>query len=220
MGCEVMSLARLSAGAGYRYLLRHTACGDVERDVGTPLTAYYTASGYPPGRWLGRGLAGLADGAGLSAGTAVTEEAMAALYGSGRDPVTGTPLGRPYPTFKPVEQRIADQVETLPADMSAQERAEKVAEIEATERARPVRAAVAGFDLTFTVPKSASVLWALGDPVTQRAVAEAHREAVDNALEALQDRWLYTPGPVPGPAPRSPPGACWPRRSITGTPAP
>jgi conjugative relaxase-like TrwC/TraI family protein len=191
-GSVVMSLARLSAGSGYRYLLRHTACCDVERDVGTPLTAYYTASGYPPGRWIGRGLAGLNEGRGLSAGTVVTEEAMAALYGSGRDPVTGSPLGRPYLNFKPVEQRIADQVARLPGDLSEQERAERVAEIEAAERARPLRAAVAGFDLTFTVPKSASVLWALGDPPTQRAVAEAHREAVDATLDALQDRWLFT----------------------------
>jgi len=192
LGCEVMSLARLSAGAGYRYLLRHTACGDVERDAGTPLTAYYTASGYPPGRWLGAGLAGLAGGRGLPAGTAVTEEAMAALYRSGRDPITDAPLGRPYPTFKPVGERIAARVARLPASLPEPERATRVDQIEAVERARPVRAAVAGFDLTFTVPKSASVLWALGDPRTQRAVAQAHREAVDAALDVLQERWLYT----------------------------
>ena len=54
-----MSMHRLSAGSGYQYLLRHTAAGDVQRLAGTPLTAYYTASGYPPGRWLGGGLTGL-----------------------------------------------------------------------------------------------------------------------------------------------------------------
>ena len=54
-----MSMHRLSAGSGYQYLLRHTASGDVARLAGTPLTAYYTASGYPPGRWLGGGVAGL-----------------------------------------------------------------------------------------------------------------------------------------------------------------
>src|SRR5215207_872194 len=54
-----MSMHRLSAGSGYQYLLRHTAAGDVQRLAGTPLTAYYTASGYPPGRWLGSGLTGL-----------------------------------------------------------------------------------------------------------------------------------------------------------------
>ena len=53
-----MSMHRLSAGSGYQYLLRHTASGDVQRLAGTPLTTYYTASGYPPGRWLGGGLTG------------------------------------------------------------------------------------------------------------------------------------------------------------------
>ena len=42
---------------------------------------------------------------------------------------------------------------------------------------------VVGFDLTFTVPKSASVLWALGDDTTRAAVHAAHRAAVDQALE-------------------------------------
>ena len=82
----VMSLARLSAGSGYKYLLRHTACGDACREPGTPLTAYYAASGYPAGRWLGTGLTGVDGGQGLAVGTVVTEEAMAALYGSGPRP--------------------------------------------------------------------------------------------------------------------------------------
>jgi len=73
-----MSLHRLSAGTGYQYLLRHTACGDTTRDAGQPLAAYYAGSGYPPGRWLGRGLPGLGgDGARLSPGDPVSEEQMA-----------------------------------------------------------------------------------------------------------------------------------------------
>jgi len=63
-GWIVMSMARLSAGAGYRYLLRHTAAGDAVRPGSTPLSEYYAATGYPPGRWLGSGLAGLAAGEG------------------------------------------------------------------------------------------------------------------------------------------------------------
>jgi len=45
---------------------------------------------------------------------------------------------------------------------------------------------VVGFDLTFTVPKSASVLWALGDDATRAAVHAAHRAAVDQALEFVE----------------------------------
>ena len=44
------------------------------------------------------------------------------------------------------------------------------------------RRPVVGFDLTFTVPKSASVLWALGNEATRVAVHAAHRAAVDQAL--------------------------------------
>ncbi|MGQ0631621.1 MAG: MobF family relaxase [Sporichthyaceae bacterium] len=187
-----MSLARLSAGSGYKYLLRHTACGDACREPGTPLTAYYAASGYPAGRWLGAGLAGVDAGNGIAVGTVVTEEAMAALYGSGHDPVSGKALGMPYPTYKSADERIAEELAGLPDTLATDELAAQRAEIEKVERARPVRAAVAGFDLTFTVPKSASVLWALGDEATQRAVVDAHREAVTAVLGLVEQRFLHT----------------------------
>jgi hypothetical protein len=123
-GRSVMSMARLSAGAGYRYLLRHTAAGDTARSQSTSLVDYYAATGYPAGRWLGSGLTGLNDGAGIPAGSVVTEQALAALY-AGRDPSSGKPLGRPFPTYASVDGKAR-------------------------------RHAVAGFDLTFTVPKSVS----------------------------------------------------------------
>jgi len=151
-----MSMARLSAGAGYRYLLRHTAAGDAIRPGGTPLAEYYAATGYPPGRWLGSGLAGLAAGEGLTAGTVVSEEALAALY-AGRDPATHEPLGRPMPTYPVVDGRRA-------------------------------RHAVAGFDLTFTAPKSVSVLWAMADEPTRALITQAHHLAVADALAFLEDR--------------------------------
>lgn len=187
-----MSLHRLSAGAGYRYLLRHTACGDVERDPATPLTAYYTDAGYPPGRWLGAGLAGLGDGTGIRPGTAVSEDAMSAVFGAGRDPVTGETLGRGYPTFRTLAQRITDRCATLPDSLDSEARASAVARITEIEAARQTRVAVAGFDLTFTAPKSASVLWALADPKIQAAVVAAHRAAVDEALALVEDRALFT----------------------------
>jgi conjugative relaxase-like TrwC/TraI family protein len=187
-----MSLHRLSAGAGYRYLLRHTACGDVERDPATPLTAYYTDAGYPPGRWLGTGLAGLGDGTGIASGTAVSEDAMSAVFGAGRDPITGDALGRGYPTFRTLAQRITDRCAALPDEMDGEARASAVARITEIETARRTRVAVAGFDLTFTAPKSASVLWALADPKTQAAVVAAHRAAVDEALALVEHRALFT----------------------------
>jgi TrwC relaxase len=188
-----MSLHRLSAGAGYRYLIKHTACGDAAREAGTALTAYYTASGYPPGRWVGAGLAGLGTTAlRLQAGSVVGEEQMAALFGAGRDPVTGEPLGRAYPTFAPVEQRIAARIAALPKHLDDDALAAAVAEIERAERDRTSPVAVAGFDLTFTLPKSASVLWALAEPRVQHAVAAAHRAAVDDVLGFVEQRALFT----------------------------
>ncbi|BDO40646.1 MobF family relaxase [Cellulomonas sp. NTE-D12] len=51
---------------------------------------------------------------------------------------------------------------------------------------------VAGFDLVFTVPKSASVLWALGDAATREAVVGAHRSARAQALTFLEDKAIRT----------------------------
>jgi hypothetical protein len=42
-----------------------------------------------------------------------------------------------------------------------------------------------GFDLTFGAPKSVSLLRALGDDVTQKAVADAHTTAIRQALKYL-----------------------------------
>ena len=187
-----MSMHRLSAGSGFRYLLRHTACGDVQRSAAEPLTAYYVAHGYPAGRWMGAGLVGLGDDLGIRAGSVVTQEAMGALFGQGRDPLTDAPLGRAYPAFKPVAERVAARIAALPAGLTEEARAAQVASIERFEGRRPVPHAVAGYDLTFTVPKSVSVLWALADPGTQAAIADAHAAAVAGALAWLEAEALFT----------------------------
>ena len=44
------------------------------------------------------------------------------------------------------------------------------------------RSKVAAFDLTFSAPKSVSVLFAVGDGVLARALVEAHEAAVDAAV--------------------------------------
>ncbi|HEY3547803.1 MAG TPA: MobF family relaxase [Propionicimonas sp.] len=191
-----MGLHRLTAGAGYSYLLKNTASGDCDRTRTQPLVAYYTESGSPPGRWLGSGLAALAVSSGdagvLVAGTVVTEEAMAQLFGVGRHPVMGVPLGRAYPTVVPAAERIAAKVARLPAGLAGAERRAAVETIGRVELGRPVPRAVAGFDLTFTPPKSASALWALGDRHTQTAAMSAHREAVEQTLAFVEERALFT----------------------------
>jgi hypothetical protein len=87
-----VSMRVMSAGDGYKYLLRTVAAGDGERSPSTPLTRYYSAQGTPPGRWLGSGLRGLGEGL-VVEGDAVTEAQLQLLIGLGRDPVTGEAVG-------------------------------------------------------------------------------------------------------------------------------
>lgn len=46
---------------------------------------------------------------------------------------------------------------------------------------------VAGFDVTFSAPKSASVLFGIGDPAMQATIREAHERAVANAFAYFDD---------------------------------
>ncbi len=55
-------------------------------------------------------------------------------------------------------------------------------------RTRPV----VGYDLTFTVPKSAAVVWALGDERTRAGVLAAHHAAVSQSLTFVEDQVVRT----------------------------
>ena len=127
-----VSLRRMSAGSGYQYLLRSVAAGDGNRALSTPLTRYYSEVGTPPGRWMGSGLRVLAGGR-LQTGMQVTEEQLALLIGMGRDPVTGDQLGRGYPTYKPLAERIKERVDALDPEMAAADREAETNRIEAEE---------------------------------------------------------------------------------------
>ncbi|WP_342011733.1 MobF family relaxase [Corynebacterium bovis] len=125
-----MSPRVVHAGAGYRYLLNSVATNDAapDRTIGTASTDstqrlhdYYAAKGTPPGRWIGRGIAGFKS-QNVRAGTVVTEAQMAALYGEGLHPDTddhmaaGLPLsacklGRQFPIYtagKPVLSTLSE----------------------------------------------------------------------------------------------------------------
>ncbi len=98
----VMGLHKLTAGTGYLYLVRQVAAHDrthTGRGSQASLGDYYSSKGETPGRWGGRGLAGLASGedrfvaTDLSAplwrvedGSEVTEDQMKALFGLGVHP--------------------------------------------------------------------------------------------------------------------------------------
>ncbi|RLP69088.1 conjugal transfer protein [Mycetocola manganoxydans] len=154
----------MSAGNGYKYLLRTVAAGDGQRSLSTPLTRYYGAKGTPPGRWMGSGLPGLGSGR-IVEGDEVTEPHLQSLIGLGRDPVDGSPLGCAYPVYR----SPADPAPTgMSQEMSARRRA------------------VAGYDFTFSIPKSASILWGVADAATQSRIAEVHHAAVAEVVAFME----------------------------------
>lgn len=176
-----VSMRRMSAGTGYQYLLRSVAVGDGSRSPSTPLTRYYSEVGTPPGRWMGSGVSAFGGGQ-IVPGLEVTEDQLALLIGMGRDPITGEQLGRAFPTYKRLADRIGERVAALDPEMTQEDCAAETARIEAEETALGMRHAVAGFDLTFSVPKSVSVLWGVADAATQERIVAAHHAAVGDVL--------------------------------------
>lgn len=174
----------MTAGDGYRYLLNSVVTGDGDRDAASALTRYYLEVGAPPGTWIGAGLSRLSGD--VTGGDSVSEEQLRRLMGYGQDPTTGEQLGRPYRKFATATERVQRRVEDLPETLTADERATQVGLIEAEEAAKPTGAPVAGFDLTFSVPKSVSTLWAVADGGTQALIAQAHRAAVQEIIELLE----------------------------------
>ena len=186
-----VSMRVMSAGDGYKYLLKSVAAGDGDRSLSTPLTRYYAEEGNPPGFWLGSGIAGFGGGE-LATGSVVSETQLQLLVGMGRDPLTGEPLGRAYQQFAPVAERIEDRTKKLSPSLDPSYRAELVAEIEAEEKERGTRKAVAAFDYTFSVPKSVSAIWAVADAGTQSLIVAAHHAAVAELVELIEQEVAAT----------------------------
>ena len=104
----------MSAGDGYKYLLRAVAAADGDRSLATSLTRYNNAEGMPPGRWLGAGVAGLGIGQ-ITEGDQASEAQLQPLVGLGRSPITWKPLGRAYPEYQPAAERVAERVADIDA---------------------------------------------------------------------------------------------------------
>src|SRR5919202_6253270 len=137
-----------------------------ERSVAAGLDDYYAGRGESLGLWVGRGAAALAlDGV-------VQERELGALI-RGLHPLTDELLRR-----HPKQRTIT--VERIDPHTGERHTEEK--------KLSPV----AGFDLVFSVPKSVSLLHALGDDETRRAVNDAHRSAWEAALTYLEDEACVT----------------------------
>lgn len=166
-------------------LVAHGAAGDGDPSLSNPLTRYYAEAGTPPGRWLGSGITALGRGE-LAPSAQVSEAQLQLLVGMRRDPITGDPLGLAYPAYRTTADRVAARVVQLDSSLGPVERGRVVAQIEAEEATRGSRRAVAGFNFTFSVPKSASVLWAVADVGTQALIAQAHHEAVAEVVAFME----------------------------------
>lgn len=177
-----VSIRVMTAGQGYRYLLESVVVGDGDRDAATALTRYYAEAGTPPGRWVGGGTAGLA----IDPSAEISEEQLRRLMGHAQEPGTGEQLGRPYRQFATAAERAARRIARLPEDLDAAERDAQVTMIEAEEVSKQTGAAVAGFDLTFSVPKSVSTLWAVSDGGTQALIAQAHHAALRDVIDLVE----------------------------------
>lgn len=190
----VMTIRVMSSGKGYEYLLKSVVVGDGDREMSSPLTRYYTESGCPPGTWVGTGLMSLNDGRtpALAEGDTVTEEHLARLLGEGIHPVTGDKLGKRFPSLQHPRERIAARVARLHPDLRGEARAEAVERIREEEVAKKPRTAVAGFDLTFSPPKSVSAIWGVTDAGTQALIAQAHHAAMLDTIALLEKRVAAT----------------------------
>jgi TrwC relaxase len=136
--------------------------GYYERSVAAGIDDYYAGRGESPGIWTGSGAAAL----GLEG---VVEDGQLGTLIRGDHPLTGEHLRRRHPKSRTITVERID-----PA--SGERRLEE-------KTLRPV----AGFDLVFSVPKSVSLLHALGDEETRRTVNQAHTAAWQAALRYLED---------------------------------
>ncbi|WP_341358098.1 MobF family relaxase [Georgenia sp. M64] len=180
-----VSMRVVSACKGYGYLLRSVVQGDGDATQATAFTRYFTGAGTPPGVWLGTGVVFFGAGE-LRPGMAVTPEQLQMLLGRGSDPVTGASLGRPFREYPSVAERTAALTARVDRALPAGEFDAEVTRIQAEQYARGPQTATAGFDLTFSVPKSVSVLWGLADANTKELIVEAHHAAVAQVLDLFE----------------------------------
>lgn len=149
-----------------RYYLSTISASDGTSPKGQ-LTGYYTESGDPDGKWYGKGLKGLS----LKKEEKVSAPDAISIYEEARHPKNGKSIGN-----RPMKDTKA------PAGA-------KTASGKSTSKTRK---AVAGFDLTFSVPKSVSVLWAISDNSTQARIHKAHQEAVRKTLDWAESNVIQT----------------------------
>ena len=222
LGNMTMTLHKLSAGSGYEYLTRQVAAMDSTEKGHAKLADYYSAKGESAGVWMGSGLAGIAGvetghtvtaeqmlqlfGHGLDP---VSGERLGRPYR-----LYDNRLSDDFRAEVELRTRALSAGNELthpasPADIRARARTEVAKEFFTEEHgrapsnpreldaalkrySRPPRAAVAGFDLTFSPVKSVSTLWAIAPPEVSAVIEKAHNAAVSDALRFIEREALFT----------------------------
>ncbi|MDR6637066.1 MobF family relaxase [Paenarthrobacter nitroguajacolicus] len=113
----------------------------------------------------GRWLGNGLQGIAREAGDIVTESDARAIFQDAVHPDSKEPLGRPHGQ-QPINQQ--------PSNHSA------------------TKHAVAGFDLTFSAPKSVSTLWALSPRFLQEQILRTHHDAVEATLAWMEEQVINT----------------------------
>lgn len=153
----MMSLHKLTAGDGYLYLVRQVAAADSTERGRSSLADYYSDKGEAPGRWMGRGLAALADtGArevsddlrqhvwAVEDGSTVTEAQMLALFGEGL-----------HPNAEKISAHLGDRLSVRPSIAAAQLGRQYAVRDENSEFSRRLAAAFRAHNTAAGVPASA-----------------------------------------------------------------
>ena len=116
-----VSIRRMTLGSGFKYLMSSIAQSDGAAEHASALTRYYAESGTPPGRFMGAGLPGLADGKGVAVGAQVSEEHLFRMLGMLQDPITGEQLGRaPRRPVAPYSERVSRRIKAETGGLSGE----------------------------------------------------------------------------------------------------
>ncbi|WP_203820570.1 MobF family relaxase [Paractinoplanes ferrugineus] len=188
----MLSVTRISPGAGIAYLTQQVATGrhDFRPAAPSAAVAYHAdpaAHGEAPGWWAGQSQALF----GVHA--QVTQKQLQNLIGEGRHPNTGEQLGRLWRKFEALDDdarqaAVEKAWKALPEDATY----EQVAQVWLRIWTAPERHPVAGFDVTVSPVKSVSLLWAFGDERVKREVMASHHDGVRAALEHLRAHGAFT----------------------------
>src|SRR5665647_3502567 len=133
------------------------------------------------------GDAGLEAGASLTGYYEQTGNPPGRWYGSGLAGLGSEAIGRATPGDVVTEPAMAAVFRDGHDPVTGAALGHPYPRFDTTERR-----AVVGYDLTFTAPKSVSVLWALADDPTRATVYEAHRAALASTLDFVEQTVIRT----------------------------